>query len=117
MHSPIGKANKEEVERFQHIYDLGCLPCRLTGIVEQPCQIQHVLCGGRRVSHKHSYGSCPWHHVGEPLQGLTTQETYRMLGPSFKLHKKEFVERFGTEEELIEMQDILLEKYLEMVRI
>jgi hypothetical protein len=117
MHSSLDKASKEEVTRFQHIYDLGCLPCRLIGINNQPCQIQHVLSGGRRVSHSYSYGSCPYHHEGIPLNGISIETMYKRFGPSRKLHKKEFTDQFGTEEELVEMQDITLNKYLNAVKI
>jgi len=113
MKSSIGSPSKKDIRRFHAIYEIGCIPCWIEGIKNEPCQIQHVLSGGRRVSHSHSYGSCPWHHEGQPKNDLTIEQAYGIFGPSRKHHKREFTEKYGTEGELIEFQNQAIKAYEE----
>lgn len=65
-----------------------------------PAQVNHLL-NGYRIGHMASVPECPWHHVGECLIGLDARTMRKTLGPSRKLHKKQFRKIFGTDEELL----------------
>lgn len=78
------------------------------------CDYHHCLSGGKRRGHAYGYGNCQWHHVGIPWLTGKAKTERAILGPSLKLESKAYHERFGSEDELIAIQNTLLEKYKEM---
>lgn len=121
MHSTAPPPTKAERARLVAIYAVGCVPCRLEAARrERPewkafreTQIQHVLDGGRRAGHADSYGACPWHHEGIPDTNREGQlrpaaEMVRRIGPSRKLHPEAYRARYGTEAELVAIQNEML---------
>ena len=116
MHSKAKPPTLAERQRFAAIYETGCTPCWLRGIEFQPCTIQHVVEGRKRLGHSATYGACEWHHFGHPKGGLTAKQTEDMLGPSLALSKKKYVETFGSERELIELCNKMIEQYLQAWR-
>jgi hypothetical protein len=100
---PTDAPNKSEKRRMDQIVDMGCIASLLEGRPNTPCQIHHILSGGRRMGHSHTIGLTPWYHVGEPVQGLTKQRCREIYGPSLALEPKAFVQRYGTELELVEL--------------
>lgn len=100
--------------RFQRIYDIGCICCaRWQWFV--PCQIHHLNmgqhAGAPRLGDDHTIGLCPWHHQGEPLNGLTAKECSLIVGPSMKHEPVRFREVFGSDEQLLSWQNYLLSKH------
>jgi len=87
------------------VHALPCICCKIQGI-EQPFRTEahHIVDKGYR---KHSGGDesrLPleaWHHRGLCLDGKTTSEMLFKYGPSLALHKKRFIETYGTERELL----------------
>jgi Recombination enhancement, RecA-dependent nuclease len=80
-----------------------------------PCDIHHLLSGGKRVSHDHTVGLCPWHHRGILPEGRRADEFSEVHGPSLALNQKAFRRRYGDEFELHEIQEALLDRYEELL--
>lgn len=94
------------------LQDIGCLACRKEGWYAVPSDLHHPTSGGRRVSDSTVIPLCPWHHRGEPMLGFGFQQMEQNYGPSLKLTKRAFVERYGSEMELYEWcQKLLRERF------
>lgn len=102
---PISQQHRR---RFDAIQQIGCVACLLDGRPGEPCDIHHVLRGGKRLGHDHTIGLCPHHHRGLPRDGLTAQETAALLGPSMAREPRAFAAAYGSQEALLAMQDRLL---------
>lgn len=113
MHSKAKPATKYEQARFKAIYSVGCTPCWLKGISFEPCTIQHVVEGRKRLGHAFTYGACPWHHFGHPKEGKTKDEMTYMLGPSLAHGKKPYEKEFGPERELVVLTNELIKSYMD----
>jgi hypothetical protein len=107
MHSKAKRATKAERKRMDQFRDVGCIPCRIEGKY-RPTTVQHVVTCGRREGHGATYGSCEWHHQGIPVLGKSVAELTELLGPSLALDAREFHKRYGTEGQLVAMQNLLL---------
>lgn len=98
--------------RCQRIYQLGCLACRKRGWFNE-CQVHHLNLGEKagqvRRGDDYSLGLCPWHHVGEPVANMTAQQCRRCLGPSLKHEPVRFRQVFGSDDALLEEQNMLIE--------
>lgn len=111
-----GKATPAQVQRFDAIKDLGCVACLSLGFPNVPPDIHHLIDGNERIGHDHTIGLCEWHHRGIPLNGMSTKACTDLFGPSLRHHgAKPFRERFGTDAELLKMQNALLER-MEAIR-
>lgn len=107
-----GKPTKAQSRRMDAIQSVGCICCMAFGHHGVPCQVHHLTAdgkhGSKRRGHAYTIGICPWHHVGEPVEGKTIDETKALLGPSFKLHAREFREFFGNDDALLALQNTFL---------
>lgn len=110
MKSSIGSPSKEDVRRFQLMQEVGCVACAQKGIYGNPGDIHHLLNGNRRISHQHTICLCPWHHRGISDNGLTTKELESKLGPSLARSKREFIETFGDDEDLLWFQNEIIKR-------
>lgn len=114
-------ATTAQVIRFHHIYDLGCIACRLQGVgwvaPGQDHRNNCDLAGMKRTDggHDDTLGLCDWHHQGYPPSGWSMKRAEAELGPSKHLHKKRFLATYGSIQELHDMQEILLGKMLEVI--
>lgn len=99
------KKTKSQLKRFRAIQEIGCLACRQLGYYNVPCQIHHLV-NGYRLGDEYTVGLCPYHHQG--ISDLDKETAYRILGPSLATNKKEFIERFGTDDELLMEQNRLI---------
>lgn len=102
------------------IRDIGCIACLLFGAGRVPCE-KHHLNGGdqpgrKRRGERYTVGLCQWHHVGRcwcagfPVErDCPTCKATR--GPSWRHHKREFIERFGTGDDLLAYQETLLQRW------
>ena len=98
--------------RFMRLQDIGCLCCLKEGYPGVPVDVHHIVDKGYREhsgGHAATLPLCPWHHRGVPPGGLSIDEALFRVGPSLALHKKRFVETFGTERHLLEETDLLIE--------
>lgn len=89
------------LERFDILRQIGCVCCLLDGRPETPPDIHHLVEGRKRLGDEATLGLCSWHHRGVPLD-VSAKETEKILGPSLAISKRKFVERYGTERELLE---------------
>lgn len=93
---------KAEKQHLQRVADLGCIACYLSGTPGTPCEVHHIRSGvgmGKRSSHFRAIGLCPAHHRG----------TAHPAVPSIHLAKLAFIERFGTEEKLLQLVQQLID--------
>lgn len=93
---------KEEKRHLNAVASLGCIACRQDGFYDTPAEIHHVRSGvgkGQRASHYEAIGLCPAHHRG----------THHPAVVSIHLAKRDFINQYGTERELLEKVLALLE--------
>lgn len=113
MRSKAPAPTAEEWEYMGLAKQIGCVPCWLLGRGWTPCDYHHCLSGNKRRGHLHGYGNCLWHHRGEPWLTGKAKTTREILGPSLKLESKAYHARFGSEDDLIQCQRELIEKWRE----
>ena len=92
------KPNKLERERLQAVADMPCYACFIDGR-EMPSEVHHIRSQtglGLRPSHFATIPLCPSHH--------------RTGKVSVHLGKKAFVERYGTEQEILKWVNREIEK-------
>jgi hypothetical protein len=53
---------KAEAEFQRRVREFGCCICWIFRDVFSPCEIHHMLSGGRRMGEKFVLGLCYWHH-------------------------------------------------------
>ena len=93
------------------LHEMGCICCGRMGV-----HVHHIVDKGyRRLSggHQATIPLCPYHHVGYPYPALVSVECSKAeieqyFGPSLALNKRAFVERYGTERELLAKVNALL---------
>jgi hypothetical protein len=94
------------------LQDMGCICCAMERLPVEPADMHHIVDKGYR---KHSGGNkatlplCPWHHRGQPRDGFSEDTAKLAYGPSLKLHKRQFIQRYGTERELLAEVDRRIE--------
>lgn len=112
-----GKPTAAQVARWDRIRDAdgpGCLVAHILGIGWLPATIHHFTVGGKhgqkRRGHDFTIGLNEWSHPGNPLTayGWTAKDCERILGPSYALSPSAFRERFGSDDELLALQNAIL---------
>jgi hypothetical protein len=96
-----GQPTVEESQRWDDFRLVGCIACWMLGHPETPYDVQHLLSGGRRVSHLWTIPLCPAHHraVGfVPALHIASLP----LTPSF------FRVVFGSDAQLLELTNRLI---------
>lgn len=112
MRHSTGKPTKDEQARFDRMKEMGvCVACKLRGTqpeYPQHIEIHHLLSGNRRIGHMATVSLCCWHHRGVPPWGWGDKEADDYLGPSLAKGSKPFRREFGTDTELLTIQNELL---------
>ena len=111
MRHSTGNRTKAEQARFDKMKEMGiCMACYQDGVKgRQYIEINHALSGNRRIGHMATYSLCLWHHQSEPMDGMTKNEMFQEHGPSLKYPgSKPFRARYGSDAELIAMQNEIL---------
>jgi hypothetical protein len=110
-----GSPTKAQRKRLHDVTHAQCIACTLNrGWSLQPayvdgCDAHHLLSGGRRRGHSATVGLCPWHHRHVRPAGCPSDKVARDLyGPSLAHESKAFHERYGSDDELLAMQDRIL---------
>ena len=102
----------DRLQRFAKLQSIGCVACLINGAGQQPCDIHHIVDKGYR-SHSggdsSTIGLCPWHHRGVKNDGMTTTLMVEWFGPSLALHKRRFVQKFGSERELLDIVNVIID--------
>jgi Recombination enhancement, RecA-dependent nuclease len=98
-----------DIERFAKLYALGCVVSRTFFNRWEPAEIHHLVEGSRRLGHQFTIPLFPWFHRGVPPQfEMRPSECEEKLGPSLARSKRAFVEKFGTERELLSKTNELI---------
>jgi hypothetical protein len=100
------------------IRDLGCTACALYGVYPLPVDKHHLNAhdqpGGKRRGEAYTVGLCRWHHTGHCFTtGAITDcpECMTRLGPSWRHHKRAFINRFGDGDALLTEQNKRLDAW------
>lgn len=111
MHSNAKPATDAEKKRFELIDQIGCIACRIYKLTKPfPAEIHHLLDGGVRIGHSATIGLCPWHHRGVSTSiGMTMVSCEQMYGPSLVQGSKRFKEVYGSNDDLLKLQNELIE--------
>lgn len=113
MRHSTGKPTKAEQSRFDRMKEMGiCIACQLRGVqpdYPQHIEIHHLLSGGRRIGHMATVSLCQWHHRAVLPWGWGDAEALEELGPSLAKGSKPFRAAFGSDAELLTIQNSLLE--------
>lgn len=100
--------------RFDAIWEIGCIACRMAGYCRRT-QAHHQNLGGhagqKQLGDMQTVGLCPWHHQGHCDPGYCADEMTIKLGPSMQHQPVAFRERFGSDEKLLTYQNKLIEEW------
>lgn len=110
MQSSAKSANKAERDRWDSFRHVGCIVTRLFHQSYAEYDVHHLVEGGRRLGHRYTIPLSPWFHRGIPPEFMTARQAELELGPSFALNKKAFIERFGTERQLLDEVNEMIAK-------
>ena len=101
-----------KTERFEAIKGIGCIVTLLNYRQGQGCDIHHLTAGGRRRGDEYTIGLSPYYHRGLCADGLTQAQTVKRFGPSLAHGKRTFEDTFGTQDLLLEVQNLVIKQYL-----
>ena len=108
----VAKISEEKAEGLRRI---GCLLCRRQGV--RGCgtlEFHHPTSGGRRLGDDLVIPLGRWHHQGiPPTLYMTKTQAREKYGPSLADGRKPFEKEYGTEVELLEETERLLNGYQE----
>jgi hypothetical protein len=103
--------SKADQRRFDALHRIGCVACRKDGRYSQ-IQVHHLVDKGTRKlsgGNQASLPLCPWHHVGQPADDCSVNYMYTVYGPSLRLHKKEFNHTYGSQRQLLEEVNLIID--------
>jgi len=93
--------NKSEKERIRKLKELGCVACYIQfGEWGTPSDAHHLTETGRRVGHDATIPLCKDHHKGA---------TSKNIKISIHHNTAKFEEAYGTQEELLELVNKMIE--------
>jgi Recombination enhancement, RecA-dependent nuclease len=94
--------NKRQ-RRLDGLQQIGCIACRLDGRMNVASDIHHLVEGNKRLGDEFTIPLCPWHHRGvkQVFEGF-------WVGPSLAESKRDFVQHYGSERQLLEHVNELL---------
>lgn len=110
MHSKAKAATKDEKARMGLIRDYGCLPCWIETGMLRLGECHHIVEGNKRLGHSHTISLCIWHHRSRTE--LAPSYALELLGPPLDGshgRKRQFIERYGTERQLLELQNRIID--------
>ena len=111
MRHSTGNRTKAEQARFDKMKEMGiCMACYQLGMQGyQYVEIHHLLSGNKRIGHMATVSLCPYHHRGawEGVAG-SLADARAGYGASVSHGSKLFRAEFGTDKELLAMQNEFL---------
>jgi hypothetical protein len=114
---PTERISKAHHQRFETMREIGCLISLVYfGKGGTPGTVHHIVEGGKRLGHQFTLYLSPWFHQGQPPmvirrgepKQLSQDQATHLYGPSLELDRLAFEARFGTQRELLAMQDDLI---------
>lgn len=112
-----GKPTKAEAARIVAAKEGPCIPC-LSWAISGQMDIAEVVVGGDydhkksgniRRGHMQGFCSCGWHHRRLPLGLCGSNWMASFFGPSIMDGSKAFRAAYGTDDELIQLQTMVIE--------
>lgn len=104
-----GNPTKAEASRIVAVKEGPCVACLIfTGQSYLGCDAHHLLSGGRRIGHMATVGLCAYHHRRVMPEGETGVSMFEQFGPSLMDGSKLFREAYGTDVELLALQNQIL---------
>ena len=103
---------REHIERTKLF--IGCLPCLIGGWPNAHADYHHAEAGRKRQAHVHGFGMCLWHHRGERAEnasGSDMDELEIFFGPSFQRNKRRFLDVYGPEKLLVELNNFAIKRW------
>jgi len=99
-----------DAARYEAIRQIGCLACRKRGL-DSPAEVHHLNLGGhagmKRRGNEFTIGLCAHHHRDDP--GPSSRRTMEQIyGPSLAGASKRFRAEFGSDAELLALQNELI---------
>lgn len=98
--------------------ELGCICCLLVGKRPMHAEKHHLLTTGRhgngkRRGEKATIGICSFHHRGAAAVGTRMAHSLHEqgYGPSLADQARAFRQRFGTDDELLKLQNRLIDRW------
>jgi len=104
------KPHERDHMRDTKLY-IGCLPCLLNDYPNMHADYHHLAPGRKRLGHEYGFGMCLWHHRGErdwTWGHVPMGEMRSRLGPSLAREKRVFIETYGSEMLLMELNNFAL---------
>jgi hypothetical protein len=105
-------------ERDFAIREVGCICCRLVGKRPLPTEKHHLLTtglhgNGKRRGEHATIGLCSYHHRGSAAVGTPRARSLhgQGYGPTLADQARAFRARFGSDEELLTLQNQLLQRW------
>ena len=104
------KATKAELARYAKLKALYCICCYDEPLtVPAVLEIHHMTNGGRRIGNEFTLPLCSYHHRGVlPIDCKNSSTAELTYGPSFAKSKRKFIERYGTEAQLLQKVNNLI---------
>ena len=108
MKHSTGTPTKAEQARFDRMKEMGqCVACYQIGIHGRgPIEIHHLLCGNKRIGHLATVSLCSYHH--RSVIDMPKAAAEEIFGPSLANGSKPFRAKFGSDAELLALQNALL---------
>lgn len=112
-----GKPTTAEAQRIYALAHSRCLACTMnkTALGNQlwiapfeGSDVHHLLSGGTRRGHSDTVALCPWHHRGVAPNGLSVANATAFYGPSLARNPRGFHEFYGTDADLLALQNRML---------
>lgn len=99
--------------RLELLHKFPCMACEKDGN-KQPnrTEAHHLVWFGKRRGHDYTIPLCGWHHRGEPLMFVSCTTMADLYGPSLARSKRAFVDRYGTEDQLLKEIDERIEPFV-----
>ena len=123
MRHSTGTPTKAEQARMDAMKEMGqCVACYQIGIHGRGhIEIHHLLSGNKRIGHMATVSLCVWHHRGVLPDRIVLDDdsevNYRYapaseipgwIGPSLAHGSKPFRAKFGSDAELLALQNALI---------
>ena len=109
-----GKPTKREAERIIACKEGRCIACHVMAkrspfplCMTGQNDYHHLKSGNIRRGHRYGIGLCGWHHRGLTF-GYSSESMRRMFGPSLMDGSRLFHETYGSDDELLAIQDGLI---------
>lgn len=107
----------EERERVLAAKEGPCIPCLvwalagkmpLSDVMRFTNEYNHCKSGNIRIGHAAGFAGCQWHHQGRVSTGWNHAHMRAHFGPSLMDGSRLFHSTYGTDDELIALQDEVL---------